>query len=170
MKASRSVSARGFTLIELMIASAIIGVLATVAIPSFRRMNDRAKAAERGAVVRSIRTSVNAVRIKDGSFGAGISGAWNPVPPLSMLKRPFVVTMAGWDKLDLTIDGNLYYSYTFWGDEAGSDGLPEFWIGVQGDVDGNGEIYSALYGFELNSGAFVQTTADIPATYEHLVF
>ena len=170
MKNHRSVSARGFTLIELMVVTAIVGILSSVAIPSFRLMNDRAKAAERGAVIRSIRTSLNALRVKDGSFGAGIAGAWNPVLPLSTVKRPFVVTMAGWDKLDLTIDGNLYYSYTFWADEAGANGLPEFWMSVQGDVDGNGEVYNALYGYELNNAAFVQTTADNPAAYEHMVF
>jgi type II secretory pathway pseudopilin PulG len=154
----------------MMIVTAIIGVLASVAIPSFRLMNDRAKASERGAVIRSMKNSINALRVKDGSFGAGITGAWNPVLPLSTVKRPFAVTMAGWDKLDLLIDGNLYYSYAFTAAENDPPDPPTFWIFTQGDIDGNGDAYWASYTFEMRNGAFVQTSADPSAVYEYTVF
>ncbi len=167
MKSPRSACARGFTLIEIMIAVAIVGVLASVAIPSFRVMNERSKTAERGAVLRAIKNSINSLRVKEGSFGAGVVGNWNPGLPLSRVKRPFDATASGWDKLDLAIDGNLYYSYMFVAVEGST---PQFWVGVQGDVDGDGDVYNVGYTFQMTSGTFVQTSPDPSALYQLTVF
>lgn len=163
---------RGFTLIELMVVTAIIGILATVAIPSFLLMTERAKAAERTGVVRSLRNTLNTMRMKDGAFGTGLNGPWNPAPPLATVKRTFSTTVADWNKLDLTIEGQLYYSYHFVAGEGVAPALPFFTIDVWGDVDGNGDEYTAQYLYELNSAAatFVQKNDGPSAIYEFTVF
>jgi prepilin-type N-terminal cleavage/methylation domain-containing protein len=169
MKNSRPASARGFTLIEMVIVTAIIGLLATVAIPTFRLMNYRAKAAERGAVTRAIKNSISQLRVKDGSFGAGVTGNWNPALPLVMGRRPFVASAAGWDKLDLIVDGTLYYSYMFTAQEGGG-GPPQFTIFAQGDIDSDGQVWVASYTYELHGNGWAQTSADNPPMYDATVF
>jgi prepilin-type N-terminal cleavage/methylation domain-containing protein len=171
MRTLRPVAARGFTLIEVMIVVAIIGILSSVAIPAFRQMDMRAKTAERGGIVRAIRSSLNSLRVKDGSFGpAPIAGGWNPAEPLATTKRPFVANAAGWDRLDLGIEGRLFYSYEFTATEAAAPMMPFFLIQVRGDIDGNGEEYAMLYRHDLENGAFVMTS-DLPdPLYEHAIF
>ena len=55
---------RGFTLIELMIVVSIIGVLASIAIPSFLRFLARARQAEVGTNLKSLYTSMRTLQRK----------------------------------------------------------------------------------------------------------
>jgi type IV pilus assembly protein PilA len=55
---------RGFTLIELMIVVSIIGVLASIAIPSFLRFQARARQAEVGTNLKSLYTSMRTLQRK----------------------------------------------------------------------------------------------------------
>jgi type IV pilus assembly protein PilA len=61
---SRRGQPRGFTLIELMIVVAIIGVLASIAIPSFVRMQARARQAEVSTNLKSLYTSMRTIQRK----------------------------------------------------------------------------------------------------------
>jgi type IV pilus assembly protein PilA len=69
---------QGFTLIELMIVVAIIGILAAVAIPAYQDYTIRAQVSEGMALTSGVKTSVSEFVQTNGTFptdnaGAGIS-------------------------------------------------------------------------------------------------
>jgi len=143
--------ARGFTLVELMIVVAIIGILASIAIPNFQRYSLRAKVAERDLISTSISRAIEDYHMRYDKFprdyGGGSSGfscSYNPPLPPGISKRPMQNrSWDDWNKLSLQIMGNLYYSYM-----AGGNGSPSqtyYYIYQVGDVDGDGTQY---WGYE----------------------
>ena len=70
---------RGFTLIELMIVVAIIGILAAIAIPAYQDYTVRAKVTEGLSLAASAKVAVAESFMADGINGVAASaGAWNP--------------------------------------------------------------------------------------------
>jgi prepilin-type N-terminal cleavage/methylation domain-containing protein len=130
----------GFTLIELMMVVAIIGILASVALPSFQNFTMRSRGAERSLVVDAIHKGTESYfAARDALPGGFTWGNWNPYPgfgPAPGRKMAFRNKDAGWNLLDAEIEGTTYYTYMFqlW-DQPGTRWL---FVWTRGDVDGDG--------------------------------
>lgn len=76
MKKANNRKPKGFTLIELMIVVAVIGVLAAIAIPQYQNYVKKSEAAAGLATLRSLTTNIDTYMADTGSFPANsASGA-----------------------------------------------------------------------------------------------
>lgn len=72
---------KGFTLIELMIVVAIIGILAAVALPAYQDYTKRAQAAEAVSLAAGLKTSISEHLSATGSFPTAIVAPDAATPP-----------------------------------------------------------------------------------------
>ncbi len=97
----------GFTLLELMISVAIVGVLAAIAIPSFQKVQLRTKVGEGRTNLSAIRTAEEAFF---GEFGTFVGAAPTPATPPGANK---VAWPAGSDfeRIGWAPDGTVQFQY-----------------------------------------------------------
>lgn len=101
-------NAKGFTLIELMIVVAIIGILAAIAIPNFLRYQLKSKTAEARTNIGAIKTSQEAFRAEwDGYAICGQHPAGVPTD----VKADWGVGNVGFNAIGYAPSGSVYYRY-----------------------------------------------------------
>ena len=148
---------QGFTLIELMIVVAIIGILAAVAIPAFMKYVRRARTTEAVLNLRKMYDGAVAYYVGEHSDINGVTaskrfpvtGDW--VPDLATrtsyadkryLSSPTEWKQGGWSALEFQISDGQVFSYQFnnpdatqWGTDAKASMI------AKGDQNGN-NVYS----------------------------
>ncbi|MEQ9502399.1 MAG: prepilin-type N-terminal cleavage/methylation domain-containing protein [Deltaproteobacteria bacterium] len=157
---------KGFTLIELMIVVAIIGILAAIAIPNFIRYQMRSKQSEGRTNVRSIKTSQESFRATEDNYamsGGAILNppaaptpakqAWSDTPCASSCNRRTVVNCSQYDCIGFKADGAVYFQYETRSQVGGAGTEPEFCVGAAADLDGDG--INAGYEFQSINGVGV---------------
>ncbi len=142
-------------MVELMIAVAIIGILASVAIPNYRVFVLRAKRSEVYLCLDGIRT---AEYIYEAAFDTYVAAEANPAPPLTRVQRPWELDEPGWSALDWTPTGAVRCSYLVNTYDLDS------WFKAEGycDIDGDGQQFViSLYSWRSGqSGSFDVTWPD----------
>ncbi len=156
---SRHLRSKGFTTIELLIGVAIVGILAAVAIPSFKGYVYRGRVTEAVTVLNEIKTRQEAYRSRFGNYAA-VSGTsnWTNYTPASIPGSQPVAWPSSpeWEELGLRPPGPVRFRYAtvagFPGDTApAGTNLDErtFWYAAQaqGDLDDDDvsftlEVYS----------------------------
>ena len=148
----------GFTTIELLIGVAIVGILASVAVPSFKSYVYRGRVSEAVTMLNKIKTRQEAYRSRFGQYAAVNGDDWGAYTPAAIPGMHAVVwpSSPAWEELGVSTPGLVRFRY------ATVAGGPEsavpadsnldnttFWYAAQaeGDLDEDGdtmilEVYS----------------------------
>lgn len=139
---------RGFSLLEVMVAAAIIGILASVAIPVVRRAQLRARSAERPMLMRAIVRAIDEYHAREMRFPMDLGGGAsyldltsdNPNTTPMATKRPWRLAPVDpsdhWNRLSMNVEGTVYYSYGGYAFRLGNARYYQLY--AYGDLDGDG--------------------------------
>ena len=129
---------KGFTLIELMIVVAIIGILAAIAIPSFLAMQLRAKRSELPTNLDAIRTAEKAYHAEWDSYTACLATPGTGLP--GRIATTFATGgLTNFQNLGWVADGRVRGHYFVDGISTSGDiEQDQFTAHAMSDIDGDG--------------------------------
>jgi len=126
---------KGFTLIELMIVVAIIGILSAIAIPNFVNFRYKAKTSEAKANLGAIRSCEEAYKAEMETY---LVCNATPAAVPGILKADFSGGgVAEFQTIGFVPSGQIYYQYEVAGDPNGASLLYDFYATATGDLDGD---------------------------------
>jgi type IV pilus assembly protein PilA len=137
-------SERGFTLVEIMIVVAIIGVLSAIAIPKFLRFQLRAKASEAVTNLAAIAVTEEAFFTEKGYYASVASPAPAAIPGDT---RATWVGNADFDVLGWIPEGAVYFQSLI---SADAQGGGRFTAEAASDIDDDGAV--SFFGYIKPSG------------------
>lgn len=142
----------GFTLIELMIVVAIIGILAAIAIPNFLQYQLKSKTSEAKSNLGGIKTAQEAYRAEYDEY---VTCALSPNVTPSATKVTWVTNGTGFEAIGFEPAGQVYYAY----DVTNTTLATDFLATAQGDLDADGNF--AYY--QINENSSIQGPLDAKA-------
>ncbi|MFP6607127.1 MAG: prepilin-type N-terminal cleavage/methylation domain-containing protein [Myxococcota bacterium] len=142
---------KGFTLIELMIVVAIIGILAAIAIPNFLRFQLKARSSEGKTNLAAIRTAEESYFAE---YGLYVSSDLSPPTHARNVKTNYThaVSNLGFDQVGWEPEGDVYFTYS-----AGiSSDTAGFLASAAADIDSDG--VQQVWGYHKPDGVAANVT------------
>ena len=139
---------RGFTILELMIVAAIIGIMAAIAIPILLRYQANSKSAE-------VKTNLGSLRVAEEAYftekDAYHSASAEPALIPGATQAPFNGTSSDFAALGWAPEGKVYFSYAV---VVSADGAG-YTADAGADIDGDGIVQLWGYTEPDGSGAVI---------------
>ena len=134
---------RGFTLVELMVVIAVLGIIAALAVPNFRRARASVYRAEMKRTLTLIYQLEHAFYAEHGHYGPGTEDLTNNSVRYPPYTDTFYIKYPP-NNLDLIMDPeHRYYYYIYWEKEKGREYFIAGAVASRrygNDIDGDDEI------------------------------